>query len=166
LPPAPESEFRGFLFNQPESPAQRKETSMPLKLAASVCKKLPDEQQYSSKSYLASVELELPSDLSPEQLNAEIHKTYAQLERAVDEQIAGKAPSAAGQERRPEQKRVEAPEGKASKRQLKYLLDLSLARNNKTLDQLNADIEKRFGVSVFELGRKECSHLIDELMAA
>lgn len=55
---------------------------MPLKLSASFCKKVPAEVDFSSKSYLASVEVELPTNLSGDELNAEIHKQYAQLERA------------------------------------------------------------------------------------
>lgn len=55
---------------------------MPIKLCASVCKKLPDQQQYSSKSYLASLEIELSNNLSVDELNSEIQRTYAQLERA------------------------------------------------------------------------------------
>ena len=56
---------------------------MPLKLNASFCKKVPAEVEFSSKSYLASLELELPTNLSGDELIVEIHKTYAQLEHAV-----------------------------------------------------------------------------------
>jgi len=47
-----------------------------IKLNASVAKKVPAEQEYSSKSYMASIEVELPSNLTPEELKVEIHKTY------------------------------------------------------------------------------------------
>ena len=139
---------------------------MPIRMSASVCKKLPDEQQYSSKSYLASVEIELPSNMSSEELNAEIHRTYAQLEKAVDEQINGQ--TAHNQGRKPEgsQSRSGAPDGTASTKQISYLLDLGKSRE-KPLSILNAEAHQRFGVeSIYQLNRKDCSKYIEELKAA
>jgi hypothetical protein len=139
---------------------------MPLKLCASFSKKVPAEMEYSSKSYLASVEVELPSDLSPEQLNAEIHKTYAQLERAVDEQLGGQTTSGQGQNSHGSQESTEASVGAASEKQISYLLDLAKARN-KPLSLLNTEALHRFGVAtIYQLNRKDCSRYIEELKAA
>ena len=44
-----------------------------LKLNASYSKKVPAEGEYSSQSYHASVEVELPDGLTPEQLQGRIH---------------------------------------------------------------------------------------------
>ena len=44
-----------------------------LKLNASYSKKVPAEGEYSSQSYHASIEVELPDGLSSEQLNGKIH---------------------------------------------------------------------------------------------
>ena len=139
---------------------------MPLKLCASFAKKIPAEVDYSSKSYLASVEVELPSNLSGEELNAEIHKTYAQLERAVDEQINSKTNQGQGQKQQGSQGHPGKPEGQASNKQIAYLLDLAKARE-KTLMDLNAEVGKQFGVtSIYELSRKDCSRYLDQLKAA
>ena len=43
-----------------------------LKLNASYSKKVPAGEEYSSQSYHASVEVELPDGLTPDQLNAKI----------------------------------------------------------------------------------------------
>ena len=46
-----------------------------LKLNVSYSKKVPADGEYSSQSYHASIEVELPDGLSPEQLNSKIHET-------------------------------------------------------------------------------------------
>ena len=48
-----------------------------LKLNASYSKKVPAETEYSSQSYHASVEVELPDGLTPDQLQERIHATFA-----------------------------------------------------------------------------------------
>jgi hypothetical protein len=139
---------------------------MSLKLCASFCKKVPAEVEFSSKSYLASVEVELPTNLSGDELNAEIHKTYAQLERAVSEQIAGKTNAGSAQHQQRSQGSSGAPTGAASTKQIAYLLDLGKARE-KPLSILNTEVHHRFGVeSIYQLNRKDCSRYIEELKAA
>jgi hypothetical protein len=134
---------------------------MPIKLTASVGRKEPGDRDFSSKSYHASLEKELPGDLNAEQLNAEIHQTYARLEQAIDEQINGKVtrfPQRQGQQRR-----QRTPEGPCSQKQCAYLMDLATARNV-TLAQLNAEVQKRFGVeSIYMLDRVSCSKMIDQM---
>ena len=138
---------------------------MPIKLSASVCKKLPDEQQYSSKSYLASLEIELSSGLSSEQLNAEIHKTYAQLEKAVDEQISGQTKASQGRQEKPSQNGSSQPV-KASNKQIKFILDLGKAKD-KGLADLNAETVKLYGSeTIYELSKKDASRFVDVLKAA
>ena len=138
---------------------------MPLKLNASFCKKVPAEQEYSSKSYLASVEVELPTNLSGDELNAEIHKTYAQLERAVDEQISGQTNNDSGRKQQRSEGRTEAPV-KASNKQIKYILDLGKARE-KVLSDLNIEAGRLYGVdSIYELTKRDASKFVDVLKEA
>lgn len=133
---------------------------MPIKLVASVGKKVPDELEYSSKSYHASAEIECSSDLSAEQLNTELHTLYSRLEQAIDEKISGKVTRFPKQGR---QRRQHAPEGPASQKQTAYLADLAAARNV-TLAQLNAEVQQRFGVdSIYMLDRVSCSKMIDHM---
>jgi hypothetical protein len=138
---------------------------MPLKLSASFCKKVPAEVDFSSKSYLASVEVELPTNLSGDELNAEIHKQYAQLERAVDEQIAGQTTTGTTKP----QQRSQAQSGepvKASNKQIKYILDLGKA-HEKRLADLNAEAGRLYGVeSIYDLNKKDASKFVDELKQA
>ena len=138
---------------------------MPLKLCASFCKKVPAEVEFSSKSYLASVELELPTNLSGDELNAEIHKTYAQLERAVDEQINGQTTTGSNEKQQRSQKCTEAPV-KASNKQIKYILDLGKARE-KVLSDLNTEASRLYKVeTIYDLTKKDASRFVDVLKEA
>lgn len=137
-----------------------------LRLNASFQKKVPAEVEFSSKSYMASVEVELPTGLSDPELREKIANTFRivreSVERELGEQeshvVPGPHPRKKGQ--------PDNTEGKASNKQIAYLLDLSKARNV-PLMQLNADIQTRFGViSVYELSRRDCSRLIDEFQRA
>jgi len=47
-----------------------------LKLNTSFSKKVPAESEYSSKSYHASIEMELPDGLSEAQIKERIHGTF------------------------------------------------------------------------------------------
>ena len=54
-----------------------------LKLNASYSKKVPAEGEYSSQSYHASIEVELPDGLTSEQLNSKIHDTFEMVRNSV-----------------------------------------------------------------------------------
>ena len=58
-----------------------------LKLNASYSKKVPADTEYSSQSYHASVEVELPDGLTPEQLNAKIRETFALVRDSVETEL-------------------------------------------------------------------------------
>ena len=58
-----------------------------LKLNASYSKKVPAEGEYSSQSYHASIEVELPDGLSQDQLNSKIHETFAMVRDSVEAEL-------------------------------------------------------------------------------
>ena len=60
-----------------------------LKLNASYSKKVPADTEYSSQSFHASVEIELPDGLTPDQLNAKIHETFALVRDSVESELHG-----------------------------------------------------------------------------
>ena len=64
-----------------------------LKLNASYSKKVPAGEEYSSQSYHASVEVELPEGLSPDQLQARIHETFDLVRNSVEAALHGKSPA-------------------------------------------------------------------------
>ena len=150
-----------------------------LKLNASYSKKVPADTEYSSQSYHASVEVELPDGLTPEQLNTKIHETFALVRDSVESELHGneaRKPSAAIQTLSPQPQsdqhdpqaqnatkpaynRKPATDTAASPKQIKFLLDLA-RQNGYTVEQLKA----RFNVSALEdLSRTQCSRAIDIL---
>jgi hypothetical protein len=138
-----------------------------LKLNASFSKKVPAEGEYSSKSYHAAIEVELPDGLSDNQLKDKIHNTFELVRASVEAEIGGtkvtdsdtrqqSTPNRYSQAKRaPVNKQDTAP---ASPKQLSYLLDLT-----RTLGYKPGEIIDRAGVDdLSQLTRTQCSRLIDE----
>ena len=135
-----------------------------LKLNAGYSKKVPAESDYSSRSYHASVEVELPDGLSPEQLRGRIGETFALVRESVESEIHASRNRQPERRQEPRQARTgnggarRNPEG-ASPRQLQYLQDLAASAGW----ELDAEL-RRLGVSrPDELSRQQCSGLIDEI---
>ncbi len=60
-----------------------------LKLNASYSKKVPAGEEYSSQSFHASVEVELPDGLTQDQLQARIHETFDLVRNSVEAELHG-----------------------------------------------------------------------------
>ncbi len=140
-----------------------------IKLHASYSKKIPAESQYSSKSFHASLEIEVADDLAqdPATLQTRLRTLWSDLETAVEAQISGangngssspqagpsKAPPSNGSER-------------ASQKQISYLMLLSRRARDWSLPDLQAHVKQRFGTTgIYELSKSDASTLIEELKA-
>ena len=152
-----------------------------LKLNASYSKKIPAQSEYSSQSYHASVEVELPDGLTTEQLNAKIHETFALVRDSVETELHGNtvqqsapisqtsnAQSQPGlYENQPQnaskpiysKKNGTTSDAPASPKQVKYLLDLARQFG------INPEqIKAKFNVPSLEsMTKTQCSRAIDEL---
>ena len=136
-----------------------------LKLNASYSKKVPAEGEYSSQSYHASIEVELPDGLSQEQLQNRIHETFALVKDSVETELHGRPakqlPEPAAQ---PVSRPVNSHSQKdvaASPKQIKYLLDLG-----RNLGWTPQQIAAKCNVTdVHDLTRRQCSDLINEWKA-
>lgn len=60
-----------------------------LKLNASYSKKVPADTEYSSQSYHASIEVEIPDGLTAEQLQSRIHETFDLVRNSVETELHG-----------------------------------------------------------------------------
>ena len=149
-----------------------------LKLNASYSKKVPADTEYSSQSFHASVEVELPDGLSHEELNTKIHETFDLVRASVEAELHGNAvpqpaqtsnaQSQPGLYDNPPQNASKPTYGKkngttsdapASPKQVKYLLDLA-RQYGVSPDQIKA----KFNVPALEsLTKTQCSRAIDEL---
>ena len=137
-----------------------------LKLNASYSKKVPAESHYSSRSYHASIEVELPDGLSTEQLQERIHQTFAMVRESVEVEIKGsRQPQQPRQEQRQPQRnnngnnRRSSNGDGASPRQLQYLQDLA---HDAGFD-LNAELRRLNLNRLEDLSRQQCSELIDDI---
>ena len=148
-----------------------------LKLNASFSKKVPAEQEFSSKGYSATIEIELPDGLTQEQLQGRIHDTFELVKSSVESEINGTVNSTPSEihvpiqtdnNTRPYQNSNNGnnysnhnkTEGCASPKQIKYLCDLARTRNISLLGYL-----QDYGhAQPSELNKKECSSLINMIL--
>ena len=149
-----------------------------LKLNASYSKKVPADTEYSSQSFHASVEVELPDGLTQDQLNAKIHETFDLVRASVETELHGNVSSnqpallpAESASNAPQmnsaqqnkngygKKNGTTSDAPASPKQVKYLLDLA-RQYGVSPDQIKA----KFNVPALEsLTKTQCSRAIDEL---
>ncbi len=143
-----------------------------LKLNASYAKKVPTEEEYSSQSYHASIEVELPDGLSGEALQERIHATFNLVRNSVEAELHGKnlalQPDNSRQNELPNHaqnnssQRANPRDIPASPKQISYLLDL--ARNRGITPQ---QIAAQHGVAdIQQLSKRQCSELINSWRAA
>ena len=136
-----------------------------IKLNASFSKKVPAEQEYSSKSFLACIEVELPTGASMEELQAKIHETFSLVKQSVEDEIAGTTGQSSSQHHKRPQDRPSEPV-KASNKQIKYILDLGKAKS-KLLADLNGEAGRLYGVdSIYNLSKPDASKFVDVLKQA
>ena len=151
-----------------------------LKLNASYSKKVPAGEEFSSQSFHASVEVELPDGLTQDQLNAKIHETFDLVRASVEAELGNtvRQPSAANQTPPPQsqpglydtapqnaskpaygKKNGTTSDAPASPKQVKYLLDLARQFG------INPEqIKAKFNVPSLEsMTKTQCSRAIDEL---
>ncbi|MBE6387994.1 MAG: hypothetical protein E7045_08035 [Lentisphaerae bacterium] len=134
-----------------------------LKLNASYSKKVPAEGEYTSQSYHASIEVELPDGLSSEQLNSKIHETFEMVRNSVEAELHGNTVNQQGVNGAVNTvnngQQVSTP---ASPKQIKFMLDL--ARSKGITPQ---QIAAQHGVAAVEqLSKKQCSDIINNWRAA
>ncbi len=148
-----------------------------LKLHASFSKKVPIEgTDYSSQSYHATIESELPDGLTAGQIRERIHQTFDLVRTSVEDELNQTGSSGTPDRSFPQVQSDNRPafNGRsnnrsngqtASPKQLDYLRDLG-ARQGWSKAQLDRLVQERHNVSgVNELSRNQASALIDELAA-
>ena len=130
-----------------------------LKLNASYSKKVPAEGEYTSQSYHASIEVELPDGLSQEQLNGKIHETFALVKESVEAELSEKTPAKQGGNI-PQNGTNQPVQGNppASPKQINYLLSLA-SRRGITPAQIAAQNNV---ANINQLSKKQCSALIEQ----
>ena len=130
-----------------------------LKLNASYSKKVPAEGEYTSQSYHASIEVELPDGLSAEQLNGKIHETFEMVRNSVEAELHGKTPIQQGGNGAVNTiNNGQQGTTPASPKQINYLLTLA-SRRGVTPAQIAAQNNV---ANINQLSKKQCSALIEQ----
>ena len=130
-----------------------------LKLNASYSKKVPAEGEYTSQSYHASIEVELPDGLSAEQLNGKIHETFEMVRNSVEAELHGNiANQQGGNGAVNTVNNGQQGTTPASPKQINYLLTLA-SRRGITPQQIAAQNNV---ANINQLSKKQCSALIEQ----
>ena len=134
-----------------------------LKLNASYSKKVPADGEYTSQSYHASVEVELPDGLTQDQLQSRIHETFEMVRNSVEAELHGKTANRQGANGTVNTvnngQHASTP---ASSKQINYLLTLASRRGITP-----AQIAAQHGVATVEqMSKRQCSDLINSWRAA
>lgn len=128
-----------------------------IKAILSYSKKVPASEQYSSQGYHLSMEQELPDNLRQDELKAQIHATYDLVKQIVDEELSGKTKPVVTQA-------ADQADGdvQASNAQIKFLTDLA-RQADIAFDDLNQQVQDMYHVGVYQLKKRDCSRLINDL---
>ena len=130
-----------------------------LKLNASYSKKVPAEGEYTSQSYHASIEVELPDGLSSEQLNSKIHETFAMVRESVEAELHGNTVNQQGGNGTVNTvNNGQQASTTASPKQINYLLTLA-SRRGITPQQIAVQNNV---ANINQLSKKQCSALIEQ----
>ncbi len=137
-----------------------------LKLNASFAKKVPTNQKFSSQSFLASIECELPAGQTEPQLRQKIHETFELVKASVEEEIAAQSTHEPSQNQGRPQSPSGASGGKATNRQIQFILSLAKDRNQ-GLPELNQIASDQFkAATIYDLTKRDASKLVDQLKLA
>ena len=134
-----------------------------LKLTASYSKKVPvDGQDYSSQSYHAAVEVEIPDGLTPDQLQDRIHGTFELVRTSVESELNGGRATEAAPARREPARFPQRDAQPASQKQIDYLRDIAV-KQGMTPAQLDDEANRQFGVAgARDLTRQQASAMIEQ----
>ena len=134
-----------------------------LKLNASYSKKVPAEGEYSSQSYHASIEVELPDGLTQDQLQSRIHETFAMVRESVEAELHGNTVNQQGGNGAVNTvNNGQQGSTPASPKQINYLLTLASRRG---ITPAQIAIQNNVA-DINQLSKKQCSALIEQWKAA
>jgi hypothetical protein len=137
-----------------------------LKLNASYSKKVPTNEKFSSQSFLASIEVELPHGMTTKELEDKIHDTFDLVKQSVENEITARTTKDAPAKQQRSQARPEASTETATNKQIGFILKLGKERQ-KGLPELNEMAHSLFKAeSIYQLTKGDASKLVDQLKLA
>ncbi|MCZ6690201.1 MAG: hypothetical protein O7H41_11395 [Planctomycetota bacterium] len=135
---------------------------------ASFSKKIPAEAQYSSKSFHASLEVEVADEIANDgpKLQDRLRALWRDLERAVELQIEESNGNGAPSPERLSSESSPNGQDRASSKQVNYLMLLARRAKGWGLPELQKYVKTRVGdVGLYEMSKQDASMLIEEFRA-
>ena len=135
---------------------------------ASFSKKIPAEAQYSSKSFHASLEVEVADEIANDgpKLQDRLRALWRDLERAVELQIEESNGNGAPSREQPSSESSPNGHDRASSKQVNYLQLLARRAKGWGLPELQKYVKTRVGdVGLYEMSKQDASMLIEEFRA-
>lgn len=145
-----------------------------IKVNASYSKKLPiPDQEYSSQSFMCSIEAEVNSGAAASEIQRTIADTFDLVKRSVENEIQGRSSQwSSGREERPQGRRDRdngrdrGADARATNKQIQYILSLG-QEQNLGLPELNRQVADLYGAgNVYDLSKRQASKYVDVLRAA
>ena len=140
-----------------------------LKTKVSVTKKRPGNEEYSSDSYSATIELELPETVFTNG-NGELRKNLSRLFKQVEDQVDCQLSTEKvdeGSEKKPQKKNTSKKtngNSQATNKQIQFILGRLLRKNKMNMLQLKEHLDAVTGKEdVYQLTVKEASAVIESL---
>ena len=149
-----------------------------IKLCASYGLKMPARHEYSSESFHASAEVELPGNTQGQELKAALHSLWSDLKAAViqqhgsgagqpsrtppvgNEPVSAPAPAEAPARREPAIRSTGTEP--ASKKQIGFLLALARRKRNQSAEQVRNWLQAERRQNLNTLSKADAAALIDE----
>jgi hypothetical protein len=136
-----------------------------LKLISSYSLKVPASEKFSSQSFLACVEVELPTGQTEQQLRSKIHETFCLVKSSVENELVNHSGRSAENIQRRNQTHETTPMP-ATPKQLSYIVKLGTQRR-KSIGELNRMTMELLGKDdIHKLSIQEASLLVDQLKIA
>ena len=139
-----------------------------IKLHASYSKKIPAETNYSSKSFHASLEVEVADEIAKDgdQLQQKLRSLWLDLQDAVEAQIRESNGNGATPSTEDRSETSSNGGDRASQKQMNYLMLLSRRAKGWGLSELQKYVKTRVGdVGLYEISKQDASMLIEEFRA-
>lgn len=137
-----------------------------LKLNASYSKKVPTTEKFSSQSFLASIEVELPHGLTTRELEEKIHDTFELVKASVENELAVRTTQQTAEKHQRPQRLPEASTEPATNKQIGFILKLG-KEHQRGLPELNEMASTLFKAeSIYQLTKRDASKLVDQLKLA
>ena len=141
-----------------------------IKIISSYSKKVPADMDYSSQSFMASVETEIAAGASPSEIQRTLAETFDLVKDSVETEIGSVTQSRGRRRDRRQNNRREhggeRGDARCTNKQVKFILSLG-EEQGLGLPELNRQVADLYGAgNVYDLSKRDASAYVDVLKDA